>query len=81
MLMNVFEYNICTKKKVVAGTDDLEYARNMAYNVAHIEHCDVDVINAFTGEVHLSLVCYVHLVYNEKHEEVDKYYEVKEEEW
>jgi len=81
MLMNVFEYNICTKKKAVAGTDDFELAKEIAFKLAGKEHCDIDIINAFTGEVHFSLACYVHIVYNEEHEEVDKYYEVKEEEW
>ena len=56
MKMNVFEYTIATHERDVAGPDQLEYARDMAYNVANTEHCDVDVINAFTGEVVMSLV-------------------------
>ena len=84
MKMEVFEYNICSKRQggnAVAGTNDLEYASDMAYNVANTEHCDVDVINAFTGEVHLSLVCYVHIIYNDELEELERTYEVKEREW
>lgn len=81
MLMNVFEYNICTKKKAVAGTDDLELAKKIAFKLAKREHCDVDIINAFTGEVHQSLECHLHITYNEKLEEIEKYYEVKEVEW
>lgn len=84
MKMEIFEYNICSHKKrgeAVAGTNDLEYARDMAYNVANTEHCDVDIINAFTGEVHLSLVCYVHVTYNDELEELERMYEVKEREW
>jgi hypothetical protein len=79
--MNVFEYNICTKKKAVAGTDDLELAKKIAFKLAKREHCDVDIINAFTGEVHQSLVSYLHITYNEELEEIEKYYEVKEVEW
>jgi hypothetical protein len=79
--MNVFEYNICTKKKAVAGTDDLELAKKIAFKLAKREHCDVDIINAFTGEVHQSLACFLHVTYNETQEILEKYYEVKEVEW
>ena len=81
MLMNVFEYNICTKKKAVAGTDDLELAKKIAFKIAKRQHCDVDIINAFTGEVHQSLVSILRVTYNANMEEIEKYYEVKEEEW
>lgn len=81
MLMNVFEYNICTKKKAVAGTDDLDLAKKIAFKIAEREHCDVDVINAFTGEVHQSLVCYLYVTYNANREKLEEFYKVKEREW
>lgn len=81
MKMEIFEYNIYAKKEIVAGTNDLDLAKKIAFKLAKREHCDVDIINAFTGEVHQSLACYLHITYNEKQEELEKYYEVKEVEW
>lgn len=78
MKMEIFEYNIYAKKEVVAGTNDLELAKKIAFKIAKREHCDVDIINAFTGEVHQSLVCYLYITYNANQEEIEKYYEVQE---
>ena len=81
MKMEIFEYNIYAKKEIVAGTNDLDLAKKIAFKFAKREHCDVDIINAFTGEVHQSLACYLHITYNETQEILEKYYEVKEVEW
>lgn len=81
MKMEIFEYNIYAKKEIIAGTNDLDLAKKIAFKIAKRKHCDVDIINAFTGEVHQSLVCYLHITYNEKVEEIEKYYEVKERVW
>lgn len=81
MLMNVFEHSICAKEKVIAGTDDFELAQKIAFKTAKREHCDVDVINAFTGEVEYSLCSYLRVTYNDKQDVIEKYYEVKEREW
>lgn len=81
MKMNVFEYTITAKQNDIAGCDDIELAKKIAFKVAKRKHCDVDVINAFTGEVVLSLVCFIHLTYNAEMEEVEKFYEVKERVW
>ena len=81
MKMEIFEYNIYAKKEIVAGTNDLDLAKKIALKIAKREHCDVDIINAFTGEVHQSLVCYWHITYNEKQDIIEKYFEVKEREW
>ena len=81
MKMEIFEYTLYAKKEEVAGTNDIEFAKDFAYNIANVKHCDVDVINAFTGEVVLSLVCYVHIIFNDELEELERIYEVKEREW
>ena len=81
MKMEVFDLNIYARKEVVAGMNDTDLAMVMAKKIAKREHCDVDVINAFTGEVVYSLVCYLHITYNEDMGEIEKYYEVKEREW
>ena len=79
--MEIFEYNIYVKKEVVVGTNDLDLAKKIAFKIAKREHCDVDIINAFTGEVHQSLVCQLHIIYNADREEIEKHYEVKERWW
>ena len=81
MMMNVFEHTIYAKKNAVAGTDDLELAKKIAFKIAKREHCDVDIINALTGEVEQSLCCILHVAYNADQEEIEKYYEVKENKW
>ena len=81
MKMEIFEYNIYAKKEVIAGTNDLDLAKKIAFKLAKREHCDVDIINAFTGEVHQSLVCFLHMTYNADLEEIEKFYEVKERVW
>lgn len=81
MKMEIFEYNIYVKKENVVGTNDLELAKEIAHQLAIENHCDVDVINAFTGEVHCSYVSYLHITYNADNEEIEKIYEVKEREW
>ena len=78
MKMEIFEYNIYVKQEVVAGTNDLDLAKKIAFKMAKRDHCDVDIINAFTGEVHHSLVCIVHVAYNADMQEIEKFYEVKE---
>ena len=79
--MEVFEYNIYAKKEIVAGTNDLELAKKIAFKISKREHCDVDIINAFTGEVHQSLISYLHVTYNADSEKIEKFYTVKEREW
>lgn len=81
MKMNVFEYTVSAKHEDIAAFDDLEHAKAYARVISKTEHCDTDVINAFTGEVHYSLCCYLHITYNADYEETEKYYEVKEREW
>ena len=81
MKMEIFEYNIYAKKEIVAGTNDLDLAKKIAFKIAKRQHCDVDIINAFTGEVHQSLVSILRVAYNANQEEIEKYYEVKEWEW
>lgn len=81
MKMEIFEYNISARQEIVAGTNDLDLAKKIAFKIAKREHCDVDIINAFTGEVHQSLVCYLHITYNTDMEELEKFYEVKERVW
>ena len=81
MKMEIFEYNICAKQEIVAGTNDLDLAKKIAFKIAKRQHCDVDIINAFTGEIHQSLVSYLHITYNADGEELEKFYEVKERVW
>lgn len=81
MKMEIFEFNIYVKKQEVVGTNDLELAKEIAYHLAETNHCDVDVINAFTGEVHCSYVSYMHITFNAQCEEIETTYEVKEREW
>lgn len=81
MKMNVFEYTVSAKHEDIAAFDDLEHAKAYARVISKTEHCDTDVINAFTGEVHQSLVCSLHITYNEDIEEIEEYYEIKEREW
>lgn len=81
MKMEVFEYGIYARKEEVAGANDLEFAEQIAHLTANTMHCDVDIINSFTGEVHLSLVCLKHIVWHADKEIVETYYEVKERGW
>lgn len=81
MQMEVFEYGVYAKSNVVAGFNDLDRAKAYAFKVAKREHCDVDIINSFTGEVHQSLCCQIHITYSADMEEIEKFYEVKEREW
>ena len=81
MKMEIFEYTIYAKQEEVAGANDIEFAKDFAYNIANVKHCDVNVINAFTGEVVLSLVCIVRVTYNADMQEIERVYEVKEWEW
>lgn len=78
MMMQVYEYNVYAKEKEVAGFDDVTRAECYARMVAHKEHCDVDVINAFTGEIHWHAQSYVHVTYNADMEEIETHYVVKE---
>lgn len=81
MKMEVFEYTIYANKEEVAGANDLKLAEQIAYLTAETMHCDVDIIDSFTGEVHLSLACFKHIVWHADKEIVETYYEVKEREW
>lgn len=81
MKMNVFEYTVAAKYEDIASFENLDHANAFARSIAKTMHCDVDVINAFTGEVHTSLCCQLHITYNAEMEELEKYYEVKEREW
>ena len=81
MKMEVFEYTIYTNKEEVAGANDLEFAKQIAYLTAETMHCNVDIIDSFTGEVHLSLVCYTYIAYNPLKKEAFTFYKIKEREW
>ena len=81
MKMEVFEFGVYVKQEIVAGFNDLDRAISYAQKICKTEHCDVDIINAFTGEVHKSYGCYLHITYNATKEIIEKYYEVKEREW
>lgn len=80
MLMNVYEYNVSVKGECVAGFNDLDDAKAFARHTANEQRdlCDVIVINAFTGEVHLILSVAVTITYNSDLKEVRRTYEVKE---
>ena len=81
MKMNVFEFTVSAKHEDIAGFENLETAVDFAHNFARKNHCDVDVINAFTGEVHKSLVCYEYMAYNPRRQELFTFYKVKERVW
>jgi hypothetical protein len=81
MKMEIFEYQVLARTELVAGFNDLDRAIKYAQKVCKREHCDVNVVNAFTGEIHKSYCSYLHVTYNEGLQEIEKYYEVKEREW
>ena len=78
MKMEIYEFNVCTHEGAIAGFNNLEKACAYAFKISKREHCDTDVINAFTGEVHKSYSCYVTLVCDIDNEHLC--YEVKERE-
>ena len=77
MQMEVFEFIVSAKKENVAGFNDLDKAKDYAIKVAEEKHCCVDVVNAFTGEVHLSLVCFHWVKYNETNESLEEFFDIK----
>ena len=77
MLMNVYEYNVAVKGENKAGFDNLDEAKDYAIAQAEKHHCSVDVVNAFTGEVHLCLVCYRWVKYNEAEECLEELFDIK----
>lgn len=77
MLMNVYEYNVAVKGENIAGFDNLDDAKEFAVLQAERKHCSVDVVNALTGEVHLCLVCYRWVKYNEADERLEEYFDIK----
>lgn len=84
MKMEIFEYTVCTNQGEVAGFNNLDHAKAFAKHLANEEHCNVDVIDSFTGELHSSLVCHATIAYTlvgARFEEVSRSYEVKEREW
>lgn len=81
MKMEIFEYGVYVKQEIVAGFNDLEKANAYAFKCAKREHCDVDVINSFTGEVHKSYCSFLTITYNAEGEVFEKFYAVKEREW
>lgn len=81
MKMNVFEFTVSAKHEDIASFENLDHAIAFAKSIANIEHCDVDIINAFTGEVHKSFVCYAYIAYNPLTTEPFTFYKVKEREW
>ena len=81
MKMNVFEYTITDGNHDIAGCDDLELAKEIANALAIEKHCDIDVINAFTGEVSYSLETLIHITLDAYGNEVSKIYETKVREW
>ena len=81
MKMNVFEYTITDGNCDIAGCEDLELAKEIANIVAVEKHCDVDVINAFTGEVVYSLESFTYITINAYGKEIGRTYETKAREW
>lgn len=81
MKMNVFEFTVSAKGEDIAAFENLKYAIEFAKSYAEKQFCDVDVVNAFTGEVHKSYVTYAHLIYNSQQECLKTMYDVKEREW
>ena len=81
MKMNVFEFTVSAKHEDIAGFENLADAIAFARHIANEQHCDVDVINAFTGEVHKSFVCYEYMAYNPQQAELFTFYKVKERVW
>jgi hypothetical protein len=81
MKMNVFEYTITDGNFDIAGCDDLELAKEIANMLAVEKHCNIDVINAFTGEVSYSLESFIHITLDAYGNEVSKIYETKVREW
>lgn len=80
MKMNVFEYTITDGANDIASCEDLDLAKGIAYHLAEEKHCNIDVINAFTGEVVYSLECHIHLTFL-LNRQIDKSYEIKERVW
>ena len=78
MLMNVYEYNVAVKGECVAGFNDLDDAKAFARHSANEKHCEVMIINAFTGEVRLVLSVVVTIDYNSDLEEIRRTYKVIE---
>ena len=81
MKMNVFEFTISAKHEDIAGFENLGMAIDFAKDFAEKHHCDVDVINAFTGEVHKSFVSYKIVTYNADNEQIEFKYRVAERVW
>ena len=81
MKMEVFEYGVYAKKEMVAGFNDLDRATAYAFKISKREHCDTDVINSFTGEVHKSYCSYLTVTYNAQQETIEKFYRVEERAW
>lgn len=81
MKMNVFEYTITAKKKDIAGFENLADAIAFAKHIANEQHCDVVIINAFTGEVCYEAYVIVRVTYNAYFEELSRNYEIKEKKW
>lgn len=81
MKMNVFEFTVSAKHEDIAGFENLADAIAFARHIANEQHCDVDVINAFTGEVHKSFVSYKIVIYNADNEQIEFKYRVAERVW
>lgn len=81
MKMNVFEFTIFDGKNDIASCEDLDTAKEIALLLATEKHCNIDVINSFTGEVSYSLESYHIITFNAYNEIVSDRYEVKEREW
>lgn len=81
MKMNVFEYTITDGKSDIAGCENINIAKEVALMLATEKHCDIDIINAFTGEVVYSLECLIYITLNCYEQEIEKTYEVREKEW
>lgn len=81
MKMNVFEFTVSARHEDIASFESLDHAINFAKTLAATEHCDVDIINAFTGEVHKSYASYKIVTYNAEDERIELKYRVTEREW
>ena len=81
MKMNVFEYTVTAKEQDIAGFENPADAIAFARHIANEQHCDVVVINAFTGEVCYEAYVIVRVTYNAYFEELSRDYEIKEKKW
>jgi hypothetical protein len=81
MKMEIFEYTITDGNFDIAGCNDIDLAKEVALMLATEKHCDIDIINAFTGEVVYSLETIIHITMNCHGTQIEKTFETREREW